>query len=59
MASFLPEVVHLALSLQSASVRLLLGLDLKFLCLSFYRSLGLVSSPLSSCVSLTLLKSAF
>lgn len=48
MASFLPEVVHLALGLQNASVRPLLALDLKFLCLSFYRSLGLVSSPLSS-----------
>lgn len=48
MASFLPEVVHLAFGLQNASVRLLLALDLKFLHLSFYKSLGLVSSPLSS-----------
>ena len=47
MASFLPEVVHLALGLQNASVHPLLALDVTFLCLSFYRSLGIVSSPLS------------
>lgn len=48
MASFLPEVVHLAFGLQDASVHLLLALDLKCLHLSFYKSLALVSSSLSS-----------